>query len=255
MDSAASPREPAAMRILVANANTTDAITEACVTAARGVAAPGTVIVGATPSFGPRVISNRAENAIASHALLETLAEHAGRVDAVILAVSHDTALEAARQLMPCPVLGMTEAACLTACMLGGRFAILTLGQVGLYEELVARHGLAARCAAVHGIPATPQDTLRDPEGVQTMLLAAIEALAQRADVIVLAGAVLAGMDRILQPRAPVPLLDGIACAVKLAEALVAMNLPKATAGTFAAPRGREAIGLSEALATLLRGG
>jgi allantoin racemase len=244
-----------AMRILVANANTTEAITDACVAAARRAAAPGNEILGATPAFGPRVISTRAENAIAGHALLATLAEHAGTVDAAILAVSHDTALEAARQLMPCPVIGMTEAACLTACTLGGRFAVLTLGQAGPYEELVARHGLAGRCAEVRGIPATPQDTLRDPAAVQAMLLEAIAALAQRADAVVLAGAVLAGMDRVLQPRAAVPLLDGIACAVKLAEMLVALGLPKPAAGGYAAPQGREAIGLSPALDRLLRGG
>jgi allantoin racemase len=243
------------MRILVANANTTEAITETCVAAARKAAAPGTEILGATPAFGPRVISTRVENAIAAHGLLATLAEHAGTVDAAILAVSHDTALEAARQMMPCPVIGMTEAACLTACTLGGRFAILTLGQAGPYEELVARHGLSSRCAAVEGVAATPQDTLRDPARVQAMLVEAIGGLAARADAIVLAGAVLAGMDRVLQPHAPVPLLDGIACAVKLCEMLVALNLPKARGGSYAAPAGRESIGLSTPLATLLRGG
>jgi allantoin racemase len=242
------------MRILVANANSTEAITEACVAAARQAASPGTGIIGATPAFGPRVISTRVENAIAAHALLATLAEHAGAVDAAILAVSHDTALEAARQLMPCPVIGMTEAACLTACMVGGRFAVLTLGHAGPYEELVARHGLAARCAAVHGIPATPQDALRDPARVQAMLVDAIAMLAERADAVVLAGAVLAGMDRVLQPRAAVPLLDGITCAVRLAEMLVALKLPKPGAGSYAAPAGREALGLSAPLAALLRG-
>jgi allantoin racemase len=242
------------MRILIANANTTEAITQACVAAARQAAAPGTEIVGATPAFGPRVISTRVENAIAAHALLQTLAEHAGQVDAAVLAVSHDTALEAARQMMPCPVIGMTEAACLTACMLGGRFAILTLGQVGPYEELVARHGLAGRCGAVVGLPMTPQQTLEDPQKAQRLLLEAIEELAGRADSVVLAGAVLAGMDRILQPRAKLPLLDGIACAVKLSEMLVGFGLPKPSAGSYAAPAGREAIGLAAPLAALLRG-
>ena len=242
------------MRILVANANTTEAITEACVAAARRAATPGTEIIGATPAFGPRVISTRAENAIAGHALLETLAAHAGQVEAAILAVSHDTALEAARQLMPCPVIGMTEAACLTACMLGGRFGVLTLGQAGPYEELVARHGLAARCAEVRGIPATPQETLRDPARVQAMLVEAIGQMAERADAIVLAGAVLAGMDSVLQPRAAVPLLDGMTCAVRLAEMLVALRLPKPSAGSYAAPQGREVIGLAAPLAALLRG-
>lgn len=243
------------MRILVANANTTVAITEACVAAARQAASPGTEILGATPAFGPAVISTRAENAIAAHPMLEVLAPHAGSVDAVVLAVSHDTALEAARQLMPCPVLGMTEAACLVGCTQGARFAILTLGAPGLYEELVARHGLAARCSEVRGLPITPQQVLADPPAVHAALLAAIEDLAKRADSVVLAGAVLAGMDRLLQPRAAVPLLDGIACAVRLAEALVGLGLPKPRQGSFAAPRDRVAEGLSQPLAALLRGG
>jgi allantoin racemase len=243
------------MRILVANANTTEAITEACVAAARAVAAPTTVVIGATPGFGPAVISTRAENAIASHALLAMLAEHAGRVEAVILAVSHDTALEAARQLMPCPVVGMTEAGCLTACLVGGTFGVLTLGQASPYEELVTRHGLAVRCRDVRGAGATPMDAMRDPEGVAALVLAEARAMAARCDSIVLAGAALAGWDRRLQEDCPVPLLDGMGCAVKLMEGLVALGLPKPRSGSYAAPTGRASSGLSPALAALLRGG
>ncbi len=243
------------MRILIANANTTEAVTEVCVAAARQAAAPGTTILGATPAFGPRVIATRTENAIAAHGLLDTLAGHIGQVEAVVLAVSHDTALDAARQMMPCPVIGMTEAACLTACTLGSRFAVLTLGDAGAYEELVAHHGLTARCSEVTGIGITPQEVLRDPAEAQARLLEAIGRLAVRAHSVVLAGAVLAGMDRVLQSRAEVPLLDGIACGVKLAEAMVALNLPKPRTGPFAPPQGRESIGLSAPLAALLKGG
>lgn len=243
------------MRILVANANTTEAITAACVASARRAAGSGTEIIGATPAFGPAVISTRAENAIAAHGLLETLAQHAGQVEAMVLAVSYDTALDAARQLMPCPVVGMTEAACLAACLLGGKFAVLTLGtNVGSYEELVAGYGLAGRCAAVEGLAMTPQQTLAEPEAARERLLAAIEGLSRRADAVVLAGAALAGMDRDLQPRAKVPLLDGIACAVRLAEMLVALGLPKPSVGGYAAPSGRATQGLSPALQRLLIG-
>lgn len=153
------------MRLLVANGNTTPAITALCAEAARAAASPGTEIIPATPRFGPAVIATRAENAIAGHALLSLLAEHAGpgenAVDAVLLAVSHDTALEAARQLMPCPVVGMTEAACLTACLLGGRFGLLTFGGVDTYRERIAQHGLSARLAGLRGLDATPQDAVR----------------------------------------------------------------------------------------------
>jgi allantoin racemase len=244
------------MRLLVANANTTEAITELCAAAARGAASPGTEIVPATPRFGPAVIATRAEGAIAAHGLLSLLAEHAGQVDGVLLAVSHDTALEAARQLLPCPVVGMTEAACFAACLLGGRFGLVTMGSVDPYRERITQHGLASRLAALRGIVLTPQDAVRDPEAVARQMDEAIaEVVAEGADAVVLGGAALAGMGPRLQREAKVPLLDGIACGVKLLEMLVALKPVKPSVGSYAPPRGRESLGLDPALATLLRGG
>jgi allantoin racemase len=243
------------MRLLVANANTTHAITELCAAAARAAASPGTEIIPATPRFGPEVISTRAENIIAGHALLELLAAHAGQVDAVLLAVSHDTALEAARQLMPCPVVGMTEAACFAACLLGGRFGLVTFGGVETYRERITQHGLAGRLASLVGVDATPQDSVRDRAAVEALVQAAISrAAGEGADCVILGGAALAGFAARLQAAAPVPLLDGIACGVALAEALVKLAVPKPMTGSFAAPRGRNSVGLSPALAAMLLG-
>lgn len=243
------------MRILLANANTTEAITAQCAEAARAAASPGVTIVPATPRFGPAVISTRVENAIAAHALLELLAEHAGQVEAVVLAVSHDTALEAARQMMPCPVIGMTEAACFAACLLGGRFGLVTFGGVETYRERIAQHGLAGRCAALIGVSTTPQEALRDPARAEALVLAAVtDAVEQGADAVVMGGAALAGTAARLQAQSPVPLLDGIACAVGMAEMLAGLGLPKPRRGSYAAPRGRATSGLSPALAGLLGG-
>jgi len=243
------------MRILVANANTTEAITAQCAAAARDAASPGVEILAATPRFGPAVIATRVENAIAAHALLELLAEHAGAVQAVVLAVSHDTALEAARQMMPCPVIGMTEAACFAACLLGGRFGLVTLGSVETYRERIAQHGLAGRCATLLGAATTPQEALRDPAHAEALVLEGVRRAAEEgADAVVMGGAALAGFASRLQPAAPVPLLDGIVCAVRMAEMLAGLALPKPRTGSYAAPAWREGSGLSPALSALLRG-
>ena len=96
---------------------------------------------------------------------------------------------------------------------------------------------------------------MREPAGVAPKLLGAIAALvAEGADSVVLGGAALAGMGPKLQPRAPVPLLDGIACGVRLLEMLVALKLPKPRVGSFAAPQGRTVEGVEAPLAALLRG-
>lgn len=240
------------MNLLLANANTTQAITELCAASARAAASPGTHILPATPRFGPAVIATRVENAIAGHALLELLAEQdPEKIDGVLLAVSHDTALEAARQLMRCPVLGMTEAACLVALTQGGRFGLVTFGATEPYRELLTRHGFAPRLAGLAGVDATPQQSLADPAGVAARVQAAIAGLvAQGADSIVLGGAAMAGMGASLQ--SPVPLLDGIACGVRLLEAIVGLRLPKPSTGSYAAASGRVVAGVSAALAERL---
>ncbi len=82
------------------------------------------------------------------------------------------------------------------------------------------------------------------------------QAVAEGSDAVILGGAALAGMAPRLQPGSPVPLLDGIAAGVKLLEMLVALKLPKPSAGSLKAPSGRESVGLDDALARmLLRGG
>ncbi|MFQ3623230.1 MAG: aspartate/glutamate racemase family protein [Acetobacteraceae bacterium] len=245
------------MRLLLANANTTGAVTALCAEAARAAARPGTEILAVTARFGPAIIGSRAENAIAAHAVLDLLAEHQAGCDAVLLAVSFDTALAAARQLLPLPVVGMTEAACLVACALGGRFGLVTFSSAALYREVIAGYGLASRLAGIALVDATPTDAVSDPDGVAARVAAAASGLvADGAEAVILGGAALAGMGQRLAGRVPVPVVDGIAAGVTLAEAVVSLGLPKPRTGSFAAAPGRASLGLSPALSALLaRGG
>ncbi len=239
------------MRLLLVNANTTGAITEACAAAARRVAAPGTEILPATARFGPAVIANRAENAIAAHAVLDLLAEHAEGCDAALLAVSFDTGLAAARDLLRVPVVGMTEAACLVACALGSRFGLVSFSSAAMYRELVEGHGLGARLAGIALIDATPAEVSTDPDGVCAKVVQAARRLAGGgAESVVLAGAAFSGLGPRFTGGTPVPLIDGIAAGVKVAEALVALGLSRPPSAPAAAPRA--SLGLSPALAALL---
>lgn len=243
------------LRILLANANTTAAVTEICAASARAAASPGTEIVPATPRFGPAIISSRTENAIAAHGILDCLATHHAGCDAAVLAVSYDTALAAARQLLPIPVIGMTEAACLTACMLGGRFGLVTFSSAELYRELIASYGLAARLSGIGLVAASPYDAASAPDAVAAKVAETARGLARDgADAVILGGAALAGMGPRIHAEVPVPLVDGIAAGVRLAEAVVSLRLKKPGAGSYAAPSGRASVGLADPLAALLRG-
>ena len=72
------------------------------------------------------------------------------------------------------------------------------------------------------------------------------------ADVVIVAGAPLAGLARQVANEVPVPLVDGISSAVRQAEALARLAAPKATAGSFARPPVKPNRGLDPAIARLL---
>jgi Asp/Glu/hydantoin racemase len=246
------------MKLLLANPNTSTSITDRIAAVARGVAAPGTEIVAVTGTAGVPYIATRAEAAVAGRTTLELMAEHGAGCDAAIVAAFADPGLGGARELMSIPVIGLAEAAMLTACMLGRRFSIVTFsGSLGpWYRECVEYHGLTARLAAIRSVelPFTGVDT------VQTELEAALVALCARtvvddeADMVILGGAPLAGLARRVAHLVPVPLIDAVEAAVLQAEALVRLAPRKATVGSFRRPAPKPAIGLSATLTTLLSG-
>ncbi len=241
------------MRLLLANPNTTQAVTDTIAAAARAVAGPGTEIVPATARFGARVIGTRAEMAIAEHASLDTLARAAGGCDAVVIGASIDSGLRAAREMLAVPVLGLTESALHVACLTGGRFGTITLSRRSAYplREMVEAYGLMRRCAGMRAVDVSPLDLLAAPERVAALIVEQATDLIERdmADVIVLIGAVMAAMPARVQPAVPVPVIEGVSCAVALAEALVRLKLPKARAGGYAALPARQVIGIDPALA------
>ncbi len=247
------------MRILLANSNTSPEVTAAMLGEAGRAASPGTEILGINAAFGARIIGSRVENAVAAHALVDMLAERAGDADAVLIGMSFDTGLWAAREMLEIPVLGMTEAALLVACTLAPRLGLVVLGprSAEIYREVVAGYGLTSRLAGIEALSATPRDLLADADGVERAVLESVERLRTTtgADVVVLAGAVMAGMPQRLQGRAPIPLVDGISSGVTLAEALVRLQKvsPRPAGRAWMSPR--DSVGLRPALAAVLAGG
>ena len=241
------------MKLLLVNANTNTFVTDTVAAAARKCASHGTEIVAVTSSFGARIIESRAENAIGTYATLALVAEHSEGCDAAIVAVSYDTGLAGARELSSIPVIGMTEAALLTACMLGGRIGIVSFGRrvAPLYRELVASYGLTERVAGWRIIESAAPYQPGGRDGIRPEIVTQAKDLIEKdgAEVIVVTGAVLAGIQVDLQPELPVPILDGISSSVAQAELLVRLGPKKAKTGSYAPPGPRELVNVADAVA------
>jgi Asp/Glu/hydantoin racemase len=220
------------MRILVVNSNTTPSVTDRIGSAARAVASKGTEILAVSAPFGLPLIVTRADWLAAGPATLAALAAHRGNYDAAVIACFGDPGLDAAKELLDVPVLGISEAAFHAACMLGRRFGVVsfTAALRPMFEDCLDHHGLAARCAGFRMGPAFSGDPGTVAEERLDLLadLCADSAEQDGAEAIILAGGPLAGLAPLLQPRVAVPLIDGTQAAVRLAEALAGL-VPRGT--------------------------
>jgi allantoin racemase len=244
------------VKLLLINQNISEDVTAIMAAEARRSASPGTEIAVATARFGALYIENRIEASIGSHAVLDALAEHGAGADAAIISAFGDPGLAAARELVDIPVVGVSEAAFLMAWTLGRRYVIVAMTKrLGTwYRECAIEHGLDGRLVNVRALDVPVADIARAKEQLRDRLVAECLAAVEEdaAEVVILGGGPIAGLAREEAAQIPVPTLDGVSCAVRLAEALVGLAPRPATRGSFARPVGKPTRGLSPPLAKMI---
>ncbi|MGA1286064.1 MAG: aspartate/glutamate racemase family protein, partial [Rubrivivax sp.] len=109
----------------------------------------------------------------------------------------------------------------------------------------VHKYGFERRCRGIHGTDIAVLDLEAcGPETVGRIEACAREALARdRSGAIVLGCAGMAALTAELQRRLGVPVIDGVAAAVKFAEALAALGLRTSKHGDYAPPLPKRYVG------------
>lgn len=247
------------MKLLLINPNTSDTVSNLIRIEAQRSASPGTEIEVLTAPFGVAYIETRFESLIGAYATAQLAAEHYARFDAVVVAAFGDPGLGGLREVLPIPVTGLTEAALTSAHLLGNRISVIAISQriQAWYNEVIKAYGFGSRLASIRAL----DRPLSSIGGIQDAHAQALKTLAERAvdedgaDVIVLAGAPLAGLARTLSGQLPVPVVDGVSSAVRHVETLMALQPGLARRGSFAPPPAKANFGLPPAIEALLAAG
>jgi allantoin racemase len=230
------------MRLLVVNPNTTRSMTEKIGAAARAIATPGTEIFAVNPDSGPRSIEGYYDEVFAVPGIIGEM-KKAGTVDATVIACFDDTGLDAARSFSPSPVIGIGEAAFHLASLIAGRFtAVTTLSRsIPAIEHNLARYGLASRCARVRASDVAVLDLEVPGSAARARISREIDRAIHedRAEAIVLGCAGMADLAADLSREHGLPVIDGVAAAVKLAESLYALGLKTSKLQGYASPIGK----------------
>jgi allantoin racemase len=237
------------MRLHIVNPNTTQAMTAKIAAAARAVALPDSVIDARQPDMGPVSIEGFYDEAFAVPGMLGCIrdADRDG-ADVHIIACFDDTGLDAARAIAKAPVIGIGEAAFHTASLIAGRFAVVTTLGVSILpiEHNLRKYGLSERCACVRAAEVPVLELEQRNEDACAKISDEIAAAIRldRAEAVVLGCAGMVDLAHEFARKHALPVVDGVASAVTLAEGLVRLGLKTSRLGAYSAPRPKAYSGL-----------
>jgi allantoin racemase len=200
-------------RVLLINANTTQAVTELIERHARAAVGGAVEFKAVTAAFGAAYISSEAAYAVGGHAALDCLEREAAGCDAVYLACFGDPGLFALREVSAVPVIGMAEASMKEAAS-NGRYSIVTGGPVWkpILERLAMALGFSQRLVSVRTLALPGPQLAARPELISEEVE---KARKEGAQTVIIGGAALAGLAGKLQSR--VALIDSVECAARAA--------------------------------------
>ena len=233
------------MRILVLNPNTTASMTEKIGAAARRVASAETEIIAMNSANGPASIEGFYDEAMSLAGMLAVI-RNTPDFDAVVIACFDDTGLDAARCLTDKPVIGIGEAAYHMASMISNKFSVVTTlaRSVPALEHNLHRYGLISRCSRVRSSEVAVLDLEHPGSDACNRISAEISrAISEdRAEAIVLGCAGMADLVDALGKEHGLPVLDGVVCAIGLAEAMVKLKLLTSRHGGYSPPPAHKAM-------------
>jgi allantoin racemase len=161
------------------------------------------------------------EDAIkAAPGMIQLVRENEDKYDAFIIACHSDPHLDTMKEITKKPVVSIGEASMKMASMLGHSFSVISdnTHSIPNKESLARQYYLQDALASVRA-PEDGMSGLSDEEKyLQTGQLAIQE---DGAEVLVLGCAAMTGLDKPLQKKLGVPVLDGAVCALIIASGLV----------------------------------
>lgn len=220
------------MRILIINPNSDPGMTRTIEEAGRAFAAGEFEVACMATPGAPRFIDTYEDQALAAPGMARLLRENHETFDAFVVACHCDPNLDLMKEMSRKPVVGIGEASMKTATMLGHRFSVVstTARSIPNKEALIERYGLRGALASVRA----PEEEGLGGDLEEKFFWTAKAAVDEDgAEVIVLGCAGLAGLDKRLQARLGVPVLDGVVCALIMAAGMSKYGISTSKAGRY----------------------
>jgi len=214
------------MKLLIINPNTSQDMTNAVDAAAKKYAQPETEITTVMPVDGPGFLDTAYERAIQIPKELAIVKENKDKYDFFIIACGYDPGIDACRTITP-NVIGIGEAAIMTACIVARKFAFLssTPSSADAVPERLRALGIDPdRCVSSRPIGNDSTMVEKRHERFEMYVELGKNLIKDGAGAIILSCAGMSDLKEKLEQRLGVPVIPGVVAAVKIAEQFWALS-------------------------------
>lgn len=231
---------PDSIHIKVINGNTFEPMTQGINESAQAACFPGTTVITTQPKTGPQSIESYYDEYLAIPGILEEVILSQHDFDAFVIACWGDPGVEAAREITTKPVIGIAEASMYVANMVAARWGVVTTQHraLDMIEKTIHRAGFSHRCVSIRttGIPVIETETARAATVDALEAVGRLAITEDKAEALCLGCAGMSRLDIELEQRLGIPVIDAVAAAVKLAEAMVGLQKQTSKALTYKSP-------------------
>lgn len=238
------------IRIKVINGNTFEPMTKGIDESAQAARFSETEVVTTQPKTGPESIESYYDEYLAIPGILEEVILSGDEFDAFVIACWGDPGVEAARELTTKPVIGIAEASMYVANMVAARWGVVTTQHraLDMIEKTIYKAGFSHRCVSIRttGIPVIETETARQATIAALEAVGRLAILEDKAEALCLGCAGMSRLDVELEQRLGIPVIDAVAAAVKLAEAMVGLQKQTSKALTYKSPEIKSIKGFPE---------
>jgi len=207
------------MKIMIINPNSDLEMTKAIQETAENYAKDFEVTTVSTQG-APRFIETYEDQSEAAPGMIKLVKENEREYDGFIIACHCDPNLDTIKEVTKKPVVGIGEASMKLASMLGHSFSVISMTSQSIpnKEALINKYGLQDYLASVR---AAEEDKEYSSDEEKFFEVGKKTVEEDYAEVLVLGCAGMTGIDKKLEKRLGVPVLDGVICALIILKGLI----------------------------------
>jgi allantoin racemase len=232
----------ATKRILIINPNTSKMTAKLMEDACKKIANPDTTVhatwIESRSDFSSYKVFSFVDLAICTVGAIKIAWQNRANYDGIVVAGFSDVGVDAMREILEIPVLGIAEASYHLAALLGHRFSVLT----GTAKWTPPKHdhvkalGVENKVASFRSY--TEWDTNDSFEELKRRLVTVAKRCVQHdgAEVIILGGGPLVGYGKLIEAELGIPVIDPTLAAFKLMESIIDLGYSHSKVGRWKFP-------------------